>query len=418
MPIAKHLAAPAIRTGFLLTTIAVAGAAQPPPPAPAAALESLAGHVHRFAQPRLDAGAAPCALRMNGLELIVAWKTAQQQALDDLVTAQQDPKSPEYHRWLTPADYGARFGASDAALAALSSWLRSNGLQVGNVPAGRAHIPFTGTKAQVEAAFHTQIHLFNVNGERHYANVSDPMLPAALLRSVAAVRGLNDFYPQAGVKPTNPAPDTFYSGSGQYPGYVGPADFAAIYNLTPAYRQGLSGAGVTVAIAGQSDVSAGVITTFWQAFGVSGPSLGLPAQQFTSIPVPAADGGSDPGETSDGNEDEAYLDTEIVGALAPGAHIVLVRDKNAGIAAQYAVDQNLAAILNVSFGGCEAAESAANTTISALWQQAVAQGITVIVSSADAGGATCTADADIAKTGDVRREFQRLRGQWTRIDAV
>jgi subtilase family serine protease len=390
----------------------------------AAGLASLPGHIHKFAQPRLDRGEAPSSLRMAGLELIIAKTMGQQQALDELVADQQNPKSPQYHRWLTPVQYGSRFGASDAAMAALSRWLESNGFQVGNVPAGRGHLPFTGSKAQVEAAFHTQIHLFNVNGERHYANVSDPMVPVSLKSVIAAVRGLNDFYPKPGAKPmsavargvlpslaghsartasrtSSSSPDTFYSGSDQYPGYVGPTDFAVIYNLLPAYQQGLTGAGVTVAIAGQSDIDSSVLTAFWSAFGVAGSNFGLPAQQFSSIPVPAADGGTDPGETKDGNEDEAYLDTEIVGALAPGAKIILVRDQNVGVAAEYAVDQNLSAILNVSFGGCEGAEGAANTTINALWQQAVAEGITVTVSSADAGVATCTAQADVGTADDV-----------------
>jgi subtilase family serine protease len=353
---------------------------------------------------------------MASLEVIIAKTPAQQRALDDLVTEQQNPKSPQYHHWLTPAQYGSRFGASDAAIAAVSGWLESNGLHVGNVPAGRGHLPFSGDKAQVEAAFHTRIHLFEVTGERHYANVSDPMIPASLKAVIAAVRGLNDFYPKPGATPmsavprsvlptlaghsarASPSPDTFYSGSGQYPGYVGPTDFAVIYNLLPAYQQGLTGVGVTVAIAGQSDIDPSVLTAFWSAFGVAGSNFGLPAQQFSSVPVP---GGVDPGETKDGNEDEAYLDTEIVGALAPGAKIVLVRDQNVGNAAEYVIDQNLAAILNVSFGGCEGAEGAANTAINILWQQAVAEGITVTVASADAGVATCTAQADIGNVNDV-----------------
>ena len=93
------------------------------------------------------------------------------------------------------------------------------------------------------------------------------------------------------------------------PGYVGPTDFAIMYNLQPAYSQGFTGAGVTIAIAAQSDIDPSVLTTFWGAFGVSGPSFGLPAQQFTSMAVSASWIRDRP---NDGNEDEAYLDTEIL----------------------------------------------------------------------------------------------------------
>ncbi len=365
---------------------------------------------------------------MGTLELVFAKTPAQEQALSELLADQQDSKSSLYHHWLTPSQYGARFGASEASIEALSNWLKSNGFEVGTVPAGRGHLPFSGTKSQVEAAFHTSIHLFNVNGERHFANVSDPMVPAAFVSTVAAIRGLNDFYPRPGVIPMNAvprfvlptlagmaarssaSPDTYYPGSDQYPGYVGPTDFATIYNLLPAYQEGITGAGVTVAIAGESDISPTVLSSFWTAFGVTGSHFGLPAQKFSSIPVPAADGGSDPGETKDGKEDEAYLDTEIIGALAPGAQIVLVRDQNVGLAAQYAVDQNLAAILNVSFGACEGAEGAANTTINALWKQAVSEGITVTVSAADAGVAACTAAADVGTANDVNSNGFAVNG--------
>ena len=420
-----------VRSGVLaLSFIAATGAAfgqSSQPTAGRSGLLSLPGHVHRFAQSRFDAGEAPSSLRMEALDLLIAKSAQQDKALGQLLADQRDPKSPQYHHWLTPSQYGVRFGATDATVATLSNWLKSNGLKVGEVPAGRGHLPFSGSKAQIEAAFHTSIHLFDVQGERHYSNVSDPMIPGSFMSLVAAVRGLNDFYPKPGVKPLRPvprgtlsplgakaarsaSPDSYYPGSNQYSGYVGPTDFATIYNLLPAYQQGITGAGVTVAIAAQSDINPAVLTTFWAAFGVSGSNFGLQAQQFSSIPVPAADRGVDPGQTSDSNEDEAYLDTEIVGALAPGAQLLLVRDQSATIAAEYVIDQNLAAILNVSFGQCEGEEAAANTAIDALWEQAVSEGITITVASADAGAASCTAVADLGQANDVNTNGFAVNG--------
>ena len=389
-------------------------------------LVPLVGNVHRLARAQFDVGEAPESLRLTGLDIVFAKAPEQERALQQLLSDQQNRTSPWYHHWLTPAQYGGRFGVSDATFAAVAAWLRAGGLAVGALPPGRGHLPFFGSKAQIEGALHTRIHLFNVQGERHYANVSDSKIPAALLTAVSAIRGLNDFHPKPDVRPqaapyalsraserrapSTPEPGTFYSGSGQYPGYVGPTDFAVMYNLQPEYQLGVTGVGVTVAIAAQSDLEQSVLAAFWSGFGVSGASFGLPAQQFQSIPVPAADGGVDPGQTKDGNEDEAFLDTEIVGALAPGAQLLLVRDQDASMAAQYIIDQNLAAVLNMSFSQCEANLGSDNAAVNAMFEQAAGEGMTVVVSAGDAGAAGCTATADFGKQGDVNSNGFAVNG--------
>ncbi|HYM41170.1 MAG TPA: protease pro-enzyme activation domain-containing protein [Steroidobacteraceae bacterium] len=394
------------------------------------ALLRLPGHVSTLARAEYDRGEADASLGMSGLQLVLARTPAQEAALQQLIADQQNPRSPQYHRWLTPAGFGARFGASDATLAALSSWLRSQGLKVGRVPAGRSYLPFTGTREQVEAALHTQIHTFDTQGTRHYSNVTDPGIPATFKGVIAAVSGLNDFYPtpgvrtQPGARPRGaaaaPLPGVYEGAIGAYqypiPGFVGPTDAANIYDLTPLYARGVDGKGVTVAIVAESDVSSAQLSAYWTAFGVN------QGQSFTSIAVPAADGGQDPGETRDGNEDEAYLDTEIVGGLAPGATLLLVRDKNAGVAVRYIIDQDFAAsggkaagatagvgIINFSFGACEAVEGAGNTSINSAFQQGAAEGITITVAAGDSGAAQsapsatagCLSSSDQGVQGDV-----------------
>lgn len=400
-----------------------AGGQSSPAPAQSGALVSLPGHVSRLARPEYDIGEAPASLRMSGLQLVLARTPAQEKALKQLIAEQQDPRSPQYHHWLTPTEFGARFGASNTTLATLSSWLGSQGLTVGRIPAGRGYLPFTGTREQVEVALHTRIHAFNIKGVRHYSNVTDPSIPAGFKGVIAAIGGLNDFHPTPGVgtRPTTsptgsaaaPQPDVYEGNIGNSyvePGFVGPGDAANIYNLTPLYARSITGKGVTVAIVAESDILASQLTAYWTAFGVN------QGQSFTSIPVPTADGGSDPGQTNDGNEDEAYLDTEIIGGLAPGARLLLVRDKNAGIAAQYVINEDLAGgatagvgVLNISFGACEAVEGAANTSIKQMFQQAVTEGITVTVSTGDAGAdqtspsatAGCLNSTDNGVQGDV-----------------
>src|SRR5580698_10322064 len=127
-------------------------------------LVPLSGNVHAFARAQFDAGEAPSTLRPKGLDIVFAKTPEQERALQQLLAAQQDPKSPQYHKWLTPAQYGARFGASDATLAAVTNWLKSNGLTAGRLPPGRGHLPFFGGKVQIEGAFHTRIHLFAAAG--------------------------------------------------------------------------------------------------------------------------------------------------------------------------------------------------------------------------------------------------------------
>jgi subtilase family serine protease len=372
-------------TWMLSTAVAGSGDSPAARATPASSqLVPLPGHVHGLAQARFDVGEAPAALPMGGLELVLAQSPQQKQALEQLLAAQQDPESPQYHHWLTPSQFGARFGASEATVTALSQWLEANGFKVDPLPASRSRLSFHGTKAQVEAAFHTRIHLFEVGGEKHFANLTDPEVPAALATLITVIQGLHDFYPKstASARHAAPAiagaqPQINYGSSTN--NLVGPGDFAVIYNLQPLYAAGANGGGVTIAIAGQSDVSPTVTSAYWTGFTLATP-------QFSSIPVPT---GQDPGQTNDGNELEAYIDVEIAGSLAQGANILLVRDKNAFNAVQYVIEQNLAAILNISFSSCESHIGAANSALSSLFQQAASEGITVTVSSGDSGVAEC-----------------------------
>ncbi len=165
-----------------------------------------------------------------------------------------------------------------------------------------------------------------------------------------------------------------------------------MYNLQPVYSQGFTGAGVTIAIAAQSDIDPSVLATFWSAFGVSGPSFGLPAQQqFTSVAVSP---NTDPGQTKDGNEDEAYLDTEILGALAPGAQLILVRDQDAALP-RITRSTRTSRPSSISRSASARAHRARQRDGRSMYQQAMTEGITVTVSSDDAGVVGCIAQSDL-----------------------
>ena len=121
---------------------------------------------------------------------------AQQTDVQHASTQQQDPTSPNYHKWLTPDQYADRFGVSSSDMSKITEWLSSQGFTVGHAARARNWISFSGTAQQTRNAFQTQIHRYNVNGAVHYANASDPAIPAALADVVAGIRGLNDFHPK------------------------------------------------------------------------------------------------------------------------------------------------------------------------------------------------------------------------------
>jgi subtilase family serine protease len=270
------------------------------------------GNRHPLARAENDVGVAVPEHRMERMVLVLSPDAAQQRALEDLLAAQQDPQSPQYHQWLTPEEYGRRFGVSDHDLDQVLSWFSGHGFDVEPVPSSRRLIVFSGTAAQVESAFHTQIHIYNVNGERHYANSSDPEIPAALAPVVHGIASLHDFRSQPlhqGLEPlAAPAPE--YSSGAIH--YMAPADFATIYDVAALYNSSIDGTGQSIAVAGRSNFNAADVPNFRNTFG-------LPANTTTIVL-----NGPNPGIVSSSEQTEAELDVEWAGAVAKNAAIQFV----------------------------------------------------------------------------------------------
>jgi uncharacterized protein (TIGR03437 family) len=332
------------------------------------------GPTHRLANASNDVGRVESGFPLAGITLTLARSSAQQADLDQLLLAQQNPASPLFHQWLTPEQFADRFGASPSDLAQIQGWLRAQGFTLDYTARSRAYVPFSGTAQQVQSAFHTEIHRYRVGGQMHYASVSDPSIPEALAGLVAGVRGLDDFYPQPLVRDALPQ---LSDGPGRY--ILAPADFAAIYDVTPLYNQGIDGAGQKIAVAGQTAISTGDITLFRNKF-----SLG-PANLETVLVPP------NPASFGDARDEvEADLDIEWSGAVAPKATIVYVYAPDAWDAATYAIDQKSAPVLSFSFGyDCELFNLLALTNWRATVQQANAEGITMLVATGDIGAAGC-----------------------------
>jgi len=353
-------------------------------PADDAARTTLVGNVSAQARAERDLGIVPGTFRVSQLALVLKRNAAADRALSALLAAQQERTSPSYHQWLTPEQFGSQFGAADSDIKTLSTWLRAHGFSVTSVSRGRNRLSFTGTEAQIEAAFHTEIHYFAAaDGDRHWANVSDPEIPSAFAPAVAGVLGLHNFTPtpqhrkapQAARAPGS----LFNTGTGIYA--LGPADFATIYNVQPLWNKGVTGSGAAIAIAAQSDINQSTPQSFWSAFGAA-------RNQTIKVIVPT--GVIDPGETANQYEAEADLDVEVAGGVAQGVTIILVPSPSAAYSAWYAIDNNLAPIVSISFGECELSMgSAANTSVAQWYQQAAAEGITVLVAAGDQGSAAC-----------------------------
>jgi len=340
---------------------------------------ALPGTIEPRLRSAVDEGEVEPSLVLPRIALHFKMTDAQQADLDRLLQAQQDPSSPQYHQWLTPEQFAGRFGLSESDMEQITAWLRQLGFSDIQPARSRTFVEMDGTASQVRLAFGTSIRHYRVNGRLHYANSSDPVLPRALEGLVSGIRGLSDFRPRPHGVRRSSQPMFTSNLSGNH--FMAPGDFAAIYDVQPLYNSGIDGTGQKIAIAGQTDIKVSDIQAFQTASGlpVKDPQIILD--------------GSDPGTTA-GDETEADLDIEWAGAVARGATIVFVNSQDAITSAIYAIDQNVAQVLSISYGGCEAeTPSSQMLALNAVFQQANAQGITVVAASGDQGAADCDVPA-------------------------
>jgi subtilase family serine protease len=342
-------------------------------------VQRLEGNVHPLARAEFDRGRVDDSAALPRMTIFFALSPDQSVALDRLLSEQQDRSSPNYHRWITPQEFGDRFGLSQNDLNKVVAWLESRGFAVQDVPASRNAVSFSGSAAQVTAAFQTAIHHYVLNGEEHYANSTEPTIPSALAGIVSGVKGLNDFRPQPETVRrvlARPTPD-FSNGTTSH--FLAPADFSVIYNVQPLYSRGIDGTGQKIAVVGQSDIQLSDIRQFRSL-------MGLPTKDPQVVLVP---GSGDPG-MQDRYFQEADLDLEWAGAVARNATLIYVNSTNAWESLHYAVTSNLAPVISVSYTNCEPLFSASDVQwFLQLGQQASVQGQTIVAASGDSGAAGC-----------------------------
>lgn len=375
--------------GLCIFAAATLGAQTPKPRIQAevssAQTSLLKGSLHPLARPQFDAGRVPAGTRLDGVSIFFGRSEAQQADLNQLLAAQQNPASPLFHKWLTPDQFAARFGMASSDLAKIESWLEQQGLSVDSVSRSRNMIRFSGTAGQIEQAFATQMHYYNVEGARHFAPSTELSLPAAIAPTVLAVRNLDDFRPRAmharsSIPQTRPAFTSSQSGSV----FFAPGDIKVAYDMKPLVSASIDGAGQSIVVVGQSSIVATDITNFQTAAGLT-----------TKAPIQVLVPGTGSAQAFSGDEEESDLDIQWSGAMAPGADIIFVytgSDTNFSIfdSIAYAVDQKLGNIISVSYGACESLiDTGTATSLEAVMQQGAAQGQSIIAASGDSGSTAC-----------------------------
>jgi subtilase family serine protease len=389
----------------------------------------LTGNTSPLTTAASDLGLAAPARRIDNMVLVLERSADQDRALTAFNERQYDPGSADYHHWLQPGEFGRTYGPSDADIAVVTGWLRSQGFTVDGVNQGRTLIQFSGSVAQVQAAFHIEMHRYLMDGEEHLANDRDPRIPRALSPVVGGVAALNDFSlgledhrpPQYALRNLATGKTTLLGAAGAsagpssgnaiepdftYPIPIGdttatandlvPYDLATLYNSLPLWKASpaINGTGVAVGVLATADVIPGDYARYRQLSGL--PATTIQVLYSTS---------THPG-TANGIGGENTEDVEMVSAAAPGATIALVTGPNAtpaGIlsAATYAIDQNKWPILTASYGECELfLGKANNNAFNAIWQQGASQGISIFVAAGDQGSTGCTGQNGPAGTTD------------------
>jgi subtilase family serine protease len=367
----------------------------------------LAGHRPPWALPENSRGRVPDDTMLEHLILVLKRPPQQQKAFEQLLQQQQDPASPNYHRWLTPVEVGERFGSTQPEVDGIIGWLRGQGLRVNSVANSRMMVDFSGSALQIGTAFGTEMRYYLVDGQQRLAPADEPQIPAALSATIQSIMGLftikNRPYHRVGQarvsaegRASASPLGTFFCENGSCSHFIFPADFAAIYDLNPVYKQNIDGTGQTIAIIGRARVYDPDIENF--------EKLSSLAVKDATVIIPP--GGVDPGapdgtvSPAPADQSEATLDVTRTTSIAPGATIDLIVSLGAGgtdglsIAAEYAVDNNPvpAQIMSISFGECEVSGGKSGVKFwDTLFSAAAAEGISVFVSSGDSGAAGCDA---------------------------
>lgn len=375
----------------------------------------LKGHLPAWVRPEADAGQVPSDLQLDNMIVVLRRSASREQAYQQLLQEQHTPGSPEYHHWLTPQQLGAQYGVTQHDIAAITSWLQSQGLHVKSVSPSNMFITFSGSVWAVETALSTEFHYYKVYTTQDGTNQSrqliaidaEPKVPAALAPVIHGFWGMSQstahplIQSQALPKAVSPQ-DSWNCGLlGNCQHYISPADFATIYDISPIYNNGTLGMGQQIAIIGRSQVANSDIEEFEA-------NTGLPKNDPVPEPTPGSVdpgyNGVDPGYTNNDDQLEATLDVERAVGTAPDATIFLIVSADNTtvfdgiqqmvggnlIALMYELSTIRAPIASMSYANCEADFGEQDTkALDELYSEGASEGITIFVGAGDSGAYGC-----------------------------
>ena len=355
----------------------------------------MSGNVHGLAEPENDLGRADGSRTIERISLNFRLSAAQQADLDQFLAELADRTSPNYHKYLTPAQFANRFGMSNNDISKLVSWIESLGFTNVKVAKNRNQIVFDGTIAQIESAFALEMHHYLVNGEIHLANATNPSVPAALSGAIMYVGHLNDFSPKPRLK-VRPNFTSYVSGNH----FLTPSDFATIYDVNNFYAANpvIDGTGQKIAVVGQSTVATSDLNSFRSAAGLPASTVTMTLMEGTA-------------NRCSGDESESDLDLEWSGGIAKNASIIFIyAGLGSGDTCTNRVDSvwdalnqaltggttgkpPVAPFVSTSYGFCEQGLQSQNpgfaATVRTWVQTGQTLGVTLVAATGDAGAADC-----------------------------
>jgi subtilase family serine protease len=304
----------------------------------------------------------------------VALELNNEADLDQTLADLYQPGSAKYGKYLSTAEFQAKYGPTDAQVQQTEALLASQGLTGLSVSANKMLIKATGTTQVLNAAFHTELHQYKADGsdKAYFAPAYELQVPAgSSIKAVVGLQNITVLKPHAiEAKADSASPHT---GSGPNGGYI-PSEIMTAYSVPTS----LNGAGQTLALFELDGYTASDITTYEQKYGLAN----VPLQ---NVLVDGATG------SAGGGANEVTLDIELMIAVAPGASKILVyegpNDEQGGLDtyAKIASD-NLAQSISTSWGAVETGMSTATLQAeNATFKQMAAQGQTIYSAAGDNG---------------------------------
>jgi subtilase family serine protease len=340
--------------------------------------------LHNHVRPAVTSGQVPAVGRLphtKRMNLAIMLPLRNQAELTNLLSRLYDPSSPDYHQFLTVAQFTENFGPAAQDYQTLVSFAKANGFKVTGTPQNRLFVDVSGTVEQIEKAFHVSMLVFQhpTEARTFYSPDREPSLELSV--PVSHIAGLNDYsIPRPKLKRAA-AGQAIQSNAGSGPGgaYLGSDMRAAYYGGTA-----LTGTGQAVGLLEFDGYNMSDVTgTF------AGHSYTVP---INNVLIDGASAGSD------GNDGEQVLDIVQAIAMAPGLSQLRVyiapMTTNIGVGDVHIFNkmatENIAKQLSCSWGWTPADPSANDP----IFQEFAAQGQNLFVASGDSGAYTGSNNTD------------------------